>query len=57
VWPTIKPIKIWRSPPWGWKGDEHRGMGGGNLGKDAPTKLSKGRSGEVGVKDACKLAR
>jgi len=32
-------------------------MGGGNLGKDAPTKLSKGRSGEVGVKDACKLAR
>ena len=33
------------------------GMGGGNLGKDAPTKLLKQRSGDVGVKDACKLAR
>jgi len=32
-------------------------MGGGFGAKDAPTKFSKQRSGDVGVKDACKLAR
>ena len=53
----MNPIKIWRSPPWGRKGDEHRGMGGGNLGKDAPTTLQNRRSGDVGVKDARQLAR
>ena len=51
-----------QSPLGDGRGDEHRGDGRGcephgrALGKDAPTKLFKQRSGGVGVKDAGKLA-
>ena len=46
-----------RSPPLGMEGGTSIGGMGGGMGKDAPTKLLKQRSGGVGVKDACKLAR
>ena len=60
----MEPITLRRSPPLGMEGGTSiGGMGGGcephwrALGKDAPTIFSNQRSGDVGVKDACKLAR